>query len=93
MGLVKSKSYIKICNMNLIEAPENQKLRVVDINSGKEAKRKLISIGIRVNDIILKINSPGLGAILVQNISTDATKVALGKGLGYKINVEVIGGS
>jgi len=78
--------------MNLLEAPENQKLKVVEINSGKEAKRKLISIGIRINDIILKINSPGLGAILVQNISTESTKVALGKGLGSKINVEVIDG-
>jgi len=74
--------------MCLYDAPINTELVVVDINSGKEAKRKLLSIGIRTNDSLVKLTSPGWGAVLVRNISTGSTKLAVGRNLAKKIDVE-----
>ncbi len=74
--------------MNLYDAPVNKNLKVVGINSGREAKRRLLSIGIRQSDILIKLTSPPWGAILVKNVSTGATKVAVGRNLAKKIMVE-----
>jgi len=74
--------------MCLYDAPVNTELIVVDIDSGKEAKRKLLSIGVRTNDTLVKLTSPGWGAILIQNVSTGSTKLAVGRNLAKKINVE-----
>lgn len=74
--------------MSLSEAPAERKLKISNIISGIEAKRKLSSLGLRVNDMLIKKNDSRWGPILVQNLSTGALKVALGRGLADKIIVE-----
>jgi Fe2+ transport system protein FeoA len=74
--------------MNLYDAPANKELKVTDIFSGLEAKRRLLSIGIRQSDILIKLNSPPWGAVLVKNISTGSTKLAVGRNLARKIMVD-----
>jgi Fe2+ transport system protein FeoA len=74
--------------MNLYDAPVNEELMVTEIVSGREAKRRLLSIGIRQSDVLVKLTSPPWGAILVKNISTGATKVAVGRNLAKKILVK-----
>ena len=74
--------------MSLFEAPKNVELKVVEIDAGIDSKRKLLSIGIRPDDFIIKLSSPSIGAILVRNISTGSTRLAVGRGLARKIEVE-----
>jgi Fe2+ transport system protein FeoA len=73
---------------NLFEAPDNIELKVKKISSAIESKRKLLSIGIRPDDFIIKLASPTIGAILVRNVSTGSTRLALGRGLARNIEVE-----
>ncbi len=74
--------------MSLYDAPANIELLVDDILAGREAKRRLLSIGIRQSDIVMKLNSPPWGAILVKNITTGSTKLAVGRNLAGKIMVK-----
>ena len=74
--------------MSLYDAPANTELKVIDIFSGVEAKRRLLSIGIRQSDILVKLNSPPWGAVLVKNVSTGSTKLAVGRNLARKIMVD-----
>jgi Fe2+ transport system protein FeoA len=74
--------------MSLYDAPANTELKVIDIFSGIEAKRRLLSIGIRQSDILVKLNSPPWGAVLVKNVSTGSTKLAVGRNLARKIMVD-----
>jgi Fe2+ transport system protein FeoA len=77
--------------MSLSEAPAEIELKICNIVSGVEAKRKLGSLGLRVDDMLIKKNDSRWGPILVQNLSTGALKVALGRGLADKIIVEEYG--
>jgi len=76
--------------LSLYDVDEDREVRVVDIVSGREAKRRLMSIGIKYSDILIKLNSPSWGALLVKNISTGSTKIALGRNLAKKIMVEYV---
>lgn len=76
--------------LSLYDVDEDREVRVVDIFSGREAKRRLMSIGIKYSDILIKLNSPSWGALLVKNISTGSTKIALGRNLAKKIMVEYV---
>ncbi len=76
--------------LSLYDVDENREVRVVDIFSGREAKRRLMSIGIKYSDILIKLNSPSWGALLVKNMSTGSTKIALGRNLAKKIMVEYV---
>ncbi len=74
--------------MSLTEAVKEKKLRINAILSGREALRRLSSMGIHVDDELIKLNNPKWGPILVQNISNGTSKMALGRGLAEKILVE-----
>ncbi|MFH1051812.1 MAG: FeoA family protein [bacterium] len=74
--------------MSLTEAVTEKKLRINAILSGKEALRRLSSMGIHVDDELIKLNNPKWGPILVQNLSNGTNKMALGRGLAEKILVE-----
>ncbi len=74
--------------MYLNEALEDKKLKVIQIDSDLESKKKLFSLGIQIEDYIVKLNGYKWGAILVKNITSDNTMVALGRGLAKKILVE-----
>ncbi len=74
--------------MSLTEAPSEKKLKISDILSGSEVRKKLSSMGIHTDDFLVKINNTKWGPVLVQNISNGSSKVALGRGLAEKIIVE-----
>lgn len=75
-------------NMRLTEAPVSTKLKVVNINSGLESKRRLLNLGIQTGDLLEKQNTTKWGPILVQNLTSSSSKVAIGKGLADSIEVE-----
>jgi len=74
--------------MCLYDAPTEVSLRILDIHPACEAKHKLISMGIQSNDILIKLNNPNSGPVLVQNMTNGSSKLAIGKKLAESINVE-----
>lgn len=74
--------------MLLTEVQPNRNLKIVKITSGKEAKRKLGAIGINPDDTFVRLTRIKWGPILVQNITDGGSKVAIGRGLAEKIEVE-----
>jgi Fe2+ transport system protein FeoA len=73
--------------MRLSEAPVNVELRVREIMTGKEAKKKLITIGIRTDELLLKLSGAKWGPILVKPLSYSSSKIAIGRGIANKIEV------
>ena len=74
--------------MSLAEAPEFTKLKVTNITSCNDCRRKLFSMGIYIDDFVMKQNGTKTGPVLIQNVSTGATRIALGRGIAEKIFVE-----
>ncbi|MGA2296928.1 MAG: FeoA family protein [FCB group bacterium] len=77
--------------MSLTDAPAYIKLKISAIESETEVKRKLTSIGIHNGDLLLKLNSSKIGAVLINNLSSGNSKLALGRGLADKIHVNYDG--
>ena len=74
-------------NINLVEAPPNSELEVIEINAGTSAKQRLISMGFHAGDKIIKYNGSSWGPVLIKNITLDSSKIAIGRGLAAKILV------
>lgn len=76
--------------INLIQAPSNTPLRIVDVSGGHGIRRRLLALGFHKSDII-ELDSRGIlrGPVLIKNLTSD-TSVALGRGVAQKISVEVI---
>ena len=74
--------------MSLFEAPVNIELKVLKFILSMDSKRKLLSIGIRPDDFLIKLPSPKIGAILVRNVTTGSTRLAVGRGIARMIEVE-----
>jgi len=74
-------------NINLVEAPANCDLEVLEISAGASAKQRLISMGIHTGDKIVKYNGSSWGPVLIKNVTVESTKIAIGKGLAQKILV------
>lgn len=72
---------------NLLEAPSNKSLEVLEINAGDAAKKRLMSIGIHIGDRLLKYNDSSWCPVLVKNITLNSSKIAIGKLLAAKILV------
>lgn len=75
-------------DMVLAEANEDRRYKIVAINPGKEAKRKLLSLGLYINDLIEIISNPHFGPILIKNLSKGNVQIAIGRGIAEKIQVE-----
>ena len=74
--------------MSLTDAPANMILKISSIHSGSEVRKKLLALGIHIDDNVMKVGAAKWGPVLVKNLSTDSSKLALGRGLAEKINVE-----
>jgi Fe2+ transport system protein FeoA len=73
-------------NKSLIECPIGQKLRVLRVNAGHHAKKRLACLGIVPGvEIIKKKAAPFHGPI---EIIVKGTSLVIGRGLGAKINVK-----
>lgn len=73
--------------MSLCDAQKDKELKVLNITSGEVSKRKLNSLGIHQNDVIIKLNSSKHGPVLIKNLYSDSSMLAIGKGLAEKIKV------
>jgi len=76
--------------INLVKAPQNTPLRIVNILGGHGVRRRLFALGFHKDDIVeLDSRSILRGPVLVRNLTSD-TSVALGRGIAQKIMVEII---
>lgn len=75
--------------LRLTDAPARKKLRIIRIDAGINAKRRLNSMGFHAGDVLLRLTNGKWGPVLVQNISNNSSKIALGKGLAGKVIIEV----
>jgi len=71
----------------LILAPRDIPQRIVDFSAGQEAKRKFLAMGLHVGDTILKLNAPHWSPVLIRNLTTRSSKIAIGQGLARRILV------
>lgn len=74
--------------MSLTEAYPERKLKVIDIRSGYEARRRLNSIGLHIDDFIVKLNHSKHGPVLLRNAIQESQVLAIGYKLAEKIIVE-----
>lgn len=74
--------------MSLTEAPIETKLQIIGIDSGEHSKRKLSSMGIQIDNFIVKLNDTKWGPVLVKNPENGMNKLALGRHLAEKIIVK-----
>jgi len=72
---------------NLLEAPSNKTLEVLEINADDAARKRLMSMGIHIGDRLLKYNDSSWCPVLVKNITLNSPKIAIGKLLATKILV------
>jgi Fe2+ transport system protein FeoA len=76
---------MKISSLNLV--PGNIPLRIIEIKAGQDAKRKLLAMGFHVGDSIVKLNDSRWSPVLIRNLTTRSSKIAIGQGLARKILV------
>ena len=76
---------MKAMPLNLIAGGQPHK--IIEIVAGLEARKKLISLGIHVGDEILKLNHSRWSPVLIRNLTTRSSKIAIGQGLAKKILV------
>lgn len=76
--------------MVLAETNGEKRYKVVAIKSGKECKKKLLSRGLHINDLIEVVSNPHFGPILIKNLSKDNAQIAIGRGIAEKIEVESV---
>jgi len=74
-------------NINLLDAPSNTELEVLEINAGHKAKARLISMGLHMGDKVLKYNENSWCPVLIRNVTLNSAKIAIGKRLAEKIMV------
>jgi Fe2+ transport system protein FeoA len=76
---------MKTLSLNLV--PSGIPHKIVEIKSGLEAKKKLLAMGIHVGDAIIKLNHSCWSPVLIRNVTTRSSKIAIGRGLASKIMV------
>ena len=74
--------------MRLSEAPLNVKLRISEIKTSKEMKRKLNTLGIQTDEVLLKIYDARWGPILVKPLSNGNSKIAIDRNVAKSIKVK-----
>lgn len=78
---------------NLLQAPQDSPLRIVDIAGGESVRRRLFSLGFNIGDrIALGGQSILRGPVLVRNLDLGVT-VAVGRGIAQKIMIEAVDGT
>ena len=78
--------------MNLSQAPQGVRLKIVDISGGEQVRRRLLSLGFHKGDEIERVGQGILrGPLLIKMIRSGGS-VAIGRGIALKILVEVADG-
>jgi len=74
--------------MSLTDAESGKKLIVEDFISGIQAIKKLNSLGIHKEDVVLRINENNWGPVLIENLTNDSSRVAIGRNIAERIIVK-----
>ena len=74
--------------MSLTDAESGKKLIVEDFISGMRAIKKLNSLGIHKKDVVLRINDNNWGPVLIENLTNDSSRVAIGRNIAERIIVK-----
>ncbi|MCP4146145.1 MAG: hypothetical protein GY757_00205 [bacterium] len=74
-------------NVDLLNAPSQSELVVIEIKAGSVAKKRLISMGIHAGDKLKKYTDSTWGPVLIKNTTLNSSKIAIGKRLASKITV------
>lgn len=72
----------------LTEAPTDKSFMISNFNLDIDSRHRLHTMGIHLKDVFIKQNSSNFGPILIQNLSNNSTKIALGRELAEKIVIE-----
>ena len=73
--------------MSLNQVPIGIPYKIIEITAGLESRKKLLALGIHVGDFISKMNQSRWSPVLIRNLTTHSTKIAIGHGLARKIMV------
>jgi Fe2+ transport system protein FeoA len=75
--------------MNLLDAPHNTPLRIVDLAGGESVRRRLMAMGFHKDDLV-ELDGRAIlrGPLLVRNCTSDTT-IALSRGVAQKVLVEL----
>jgi Fe2+ transport system protein FeoA len=73
--------------MNLLDAPPNTPVRIVDLAGGENVRRRLMAMGFHKDDVV-ELDGKAIfrGPLLVRNVTSDTT-IALGRGVAQKVLV------
>jgi Fe2+ transport system protein FeoA len=74
--------------INLVDAPAGKELTVLQLEAGMEARKRLISMGIHAGDKLVKTGNSTWCPVLVQNVTLNSSKIAIGNRLASRIMVE-----
>lgn len=76
--------------MNLVNAPHNTPLRIVDLSGGEGVRRRLMALGFHKGDVVeLDGRAIFRGPLLVRGCRSDTT-IALGRSVAQKVIVELV---
>jgi Fe2+ transport system protein FeoA len=73
--------------LTLNQIPSNIPHTIVEIKAGIESKRKLLAMGLHAGDSIVKLNRSSWSPVLIRNLPTHSSRIAIGQGLAKKIVV------
>ena len=76
---------MKISSLNLV--PSGRPQKIIEVKAGLESRKKLLSLGIHVGDSIVKLNHTRWSPVLIRNLTTHSSKIAIAQGLARKIMV------
>ncbi|HSQ35043.1 MAG TPA: FeoA family protein [Candidatus Binatia bacterium] len=76
---------MKILSLN--QVPSGQPYKIIQVTAGLDARKKLLSLGIHIGDAIVKLNHSRWSPVLIRNLTTRSSKIAIGQGLARKIMV------
>ena len=78
-----------MAKLTLDKMRKNSRGRVVDLKGGSEFQRRMDSLGIHTDAVIMKKNAQALRGPI--NVTVGNTEIAIGHGMASKILVELSG--
>jgi len=76
----------------LADASPGEKLKIIDVAGGRGVRSRLLQMGLHSGDTVKVLSrGPFGGPVFIENLSTGA-KLAVGRGIAFKIIVESING-
>lgn len=74
----------------LINIANNSSFKIVKINLDAESKKRLYNMGIFRDDVYIRTAGRGNSPIIIKNLSSNATPIAIGNKLAEEIEIVLI---